>query len=533
MPQSELALLRKKIAAAANFNDLDDQEKIFLVSVYLFETSPPRTFTIFSGLEDKEKIFLVNIYLFKLSLEYTPEGLKELIQNSAEWIVRKTFPLIPEDCLDEELTIHLCNISRNFLSDLPAKFSNNIFYKKFIAQSQSDGNELYYIPPAFLTMKMVETVIQRTGKALRYVRSKYRTKEICKIAFNKDPEMIRYFPTEFITHKIATEAVEKNLDNIPYISIKFLTEDLVLQYLTRTSNRSPFKIYEENLDKDFALEMVEWIPRNLCTYKVLETIATFHPFELSEVPVNFLAEEILIAGASSSKSNHNFLFKTGKGDRKITWIPKKLLSIKLLQEAVFHDPVALKYLSIAKKKKIFSDPAFTIRFQQDSLANLYKKYPRDPLKFCLSCLPENVFSIDFFSDLLVTTFIKDIWVFKGQETLKSIPESLLSTDLLLKCLEKSALLLDKDKRLSEFIFAPISQANGLSYRSWVPAKLLTSDLLQKLVFLEPESLSILPKSSINKLVKDSAFIESLRAKYSRKKSVLKTIDDKLIRKVNP
>jgi hypothetical protein len=176
---------------------------------------------------------------------------------------------------------------------------------------------------------------------------------------------------------------------------------------------------------------------------------------------------------------------------------------------------------------------FLKKFQQDCSVNLYQKYPRDPLKFCFSYFPENVFSIDFFSDLLVTIFLKDIWVFKGQETLKLIPESLLSTDLLLKCLDKSALLLDKDKRLSEFIFAPFSQANGLSYRSWVPAKLLTSDLLKKLVFLEPESLSILPKSSINKLVKDSAFIESLRTKYSRKKSVMKTIDDKLIREVNP
>jgi hypothetical protein len=476
---------------------------------------------------------LVNIYLVKLSLEYTPEGLNALIQNSAEWIVRKTFPLIPEDCLDEELTIHLCNISRDFLSTIPEKFKHEKFYEKFIAQSsKSGGDELQYIPTEFLTAKIIKTVLQRDGRALVYVKFKRRTKEICKIAFDQHPDAIRYFPLEFITEKIANEAVKKNVKNIPYLFNKFLTEDLVIQYLTHAPSRASVTVFDNRADKDSDMMQVNWIPESLYTNKVLEAIATFQPFDLMQIPADFLTEAILIKAVCSNYSNSNFLFKNGKNDRKIIWIPKKLLSIKLLQEAVFNEPGALKYLSNAKKKKIFSDSIFLANFQQDCLVNLYKKYPRDPLTFCLSYFSEDVFSINFFSDLLVTIFLKDIWVFRGQETLKSIPESLLSTDLLLKCLEKSALLLDKDRRLSEFIFAPISQANGLSYRSWVPAKLLTSDLLKKLVFLEPESLSILPKSSINKLVKDSVFIASLRAKHSRKKSVIKIIDDKLIHKVN-
>jgi len=514
VPNSDINLFKKILSAETRQKKLDDPTLLW-----------------HEQLNDEELAFVLSVFFYCRSPEYTSAGIKELIRNKADWNVRNTFPLIRE-YLDEELTLHLCNISQDFLSAIAKNFKNQNFYEKFIAQSQSEGKMLYYIPQEFLTMKMVETVIQRTGKALRFARAQYRTQEICKIAFNKNPEMIRYFPAQFITRKIASVAVEKDLNNIPYLSDKFLTEDLILKYLTNTPNRASVTIFEDSVDKDFDLTRANWIPRSLYTTKVLEAIATLQPFELQQVPVDLLTEDILIKAVCSNYSNSNILFRYGKNDKKIIWVPKELLSIKLLQEAVFNEPEALKYLPNTKKKKIFLDSIFLVKFQQDCLENLYKKYPRDPLKFCFSYFPENVLSSDFFSDLLVTIFIKDIWVFKGQETLKSIPESLLSTDLLLRCLEKSALLLDKDKRLSEFIFAPISKANGLSYRSWVPAKLLTSDLLQKLVFLEPESLSILPKSSINKLVKGSAFTESLRARYSRKKSVIRIIDEKLVRKVN-
>lgn len=519
MPHPIIDLV-KNITSGENKKKLDDQTELALREILY-------------ALDQKEVRFITSVYFFFLSPEHTPEGLKELIQNTAEWIVRKTFPLIPEDCLDEELTIHLCNISRDFLSVIPAKFKNKKFYEKFISQSsQSGGDELQYIPAEFLTANMIKTVLQRDGRALVYLTLKRRTKEICKIAFNQHPDAIHYFPLECMTENIANEAVKKNVKNIPYLSNKFLTEDLVLQYLTHALGRASVTIFDNRLDKDSDITQVNWIPKSLYTNKVLEAIATFQPFDLKQIPADFLTEAILIKAVCSNHSNSNILFRYGKNDKKIIWVPKELLTIKLLQEAVFNAPEALKYLSNAKKTKIFSDSIFLVKFQQDCIENLYKKYPRDPLKFCFSYFPENVFGINFFSDLLVTIFLKDIWVFRGQQTLKSIPESLLSTDLLLKCLEKSALLLDKDRRLSEFIFAPISQANGLSYRSWVPAKLLTRELLQKLVSLEAIALSILPKSSINKLLKDTAFIESLRSKYSRNKRVMNLIDEKLISKLN-
>jgi hypothetical protein len=509
--------LVKKITSGENKKKLDDQPESALRE-------------ILHALDPKEVRFITSVYFFFLSPGHTPEGLKEFIQNSAEWIVRKTFPLIPEDCLNEELTIHLCNISRDFLSAIPAKFKNKKFYEKFIAQiSKSGGDELQYIPAEFLTAKMIKTVLQRDGRALVYLPFKRRTKEICKIAFHQHSDAIRYFPLECMTENIANEAVKRNVKNIPYLSNKFLTEDLVLQYLTHAPSRASVTIFDNRLEKDADITQVNWIPRSLYTNKVLEAIANFQPFDLKQIPADFLTEAILIKAVCSNYSNSNILFKYGKNDKKTIWVPKELLSIKLLQEAVLNAPETLKYLSNAKKKKIFSDSIFLAKFQQDCLVNLYKKYPRNPLKFCFSYFPENVFSLDFFSDLLVTIFIKDSWVFKGQETLKSLPESLLSTDLLLKGLEKLAVLVDKDRRLSEFIFALGYQGNRLTYRSWVPAKLLTRELLQKLVFLEPAALSILPKSAINKLVKDTAFIESLRSKYSRNKRVINIINEKLIR----
>ncbi len=519
MPHPIIDLV-KSITSGTNKKKLDDQPELALRE-------------ILHALDQKEVRFITSVYFFFLSPEHTPEGLKELIQNSAEWIVRKTFPLIPEDCLDEELTIHLCNISRDFLSAIPTKFKNKKFYEKFIAQSsQSGGDELQYIPAEFLTVNMIKTVLQRDGRALVYLKLKRRTKEICKIAFNQHPDAVRYFPLECMTGNIASEAVKKNIKNIPYLANKFLTEDLILQYLTHAPSRGSVTIFDNRVDKDSDITQVNWIPRSLYTNKVLEAIATFQPFDLKQIPADFLTEAILIKAVCSDYSNSNILFKYGKNDKKIIWVPKELLSIKLLQEAVFNAPEALKYLSNAKKKKIFSDSIFLAKFQQDCLVNLYKKYSRDPLRFCFSYFPENVFSIDFFSDLLVTTFMKDSWVFKGQETLKLIPESLLSTDLLLKGLEKLAVLVDKDRRLSEFIFALGYQGARPSYRSWVPAKLLTRELLQKLVSLEPVALSILPKSSINKLVKDTVFIESLRSKYSRNKRIMNIIDEKLIGKLN-
>jgi hypothetical protein len=55
VPQSEIGLLKKKIAAAADFNAFDDQEKILLVSVYLFETSPLERSQFLADLRTKRK----------------------------------------------------------------------------------------------------------------------------------------------------------------------------------------------------------------------------------------------------------------------------------------------------------------------------------------------------------------------------------------------------------------------------------------------------------------------------------------------
>ena len=450
-------------------------------------------------LDQKSMDFLLPIFTSAADPNASIEETRNLIKDTATSILWKVFPLIPEHCLDENLATHLCNISQSFLASLPPSYKNKSFYEKFVQQSNSGGGELYYIPEEFLTKAMIDFTLNRTIKSFRFLRRKFLTQEICLQAYKKDFESIQYMDSIYITKEMALDVIEKHIDLTCYLPEQYLSEEAITKYITTYTGFSPTKIMKGNADNDFSIAYLDWIPNKYFTKNVLHAIATYHPMSLRDVPIEYVSEEILLKGVQGKNVNANFLFKYGADDKRVLWPPKTLLTKKLLEEAVFHLPHTLENLSDKMKEDIFSDHSFLLRFQENYLINS-SKFTRNKFSFCFTYLPHNALDEKFVSELITSTFLESRHEF-NEDAARQIPNHILSTSFISKCIDLIATKLDKDRHISDFILYPCYKGNKFCYDTWIPKQFLTNDLLEKITLLDPHALKKLPKSLVKKVNK--------------------------------
>jgi len=490
----------------------------------LTETTKKDPFANLKQLMDQQSIdFLLPIFASASDPHTSIEDTKKLIKDSATSILWKVFPLIPEHCLDKKLTIHLCNLSQNFLNSIPPSFKNKDFYDKFVRQSNSGGGELYYIQEEFVTKEMIEFTLNRTVKSFRFLRKKYQTQEICRQAYKKDCESIEYMDSIFVTEEMALDVIENHPILICYLPELYLSEEAITKYITTYKGISPLKIIKGNADNDFSIASVDWIPKKYFTKNVLIAIATHHPMSLEDVPVEHLSEEILIRGVQGKNVNANFLFKYGDNDKQVIWIPKYLLTKQLLEEAVFYLPHSMENLSDKMKEDIFSDSSFLQRFQENYLLNS-SKFTRNKFSFCFTYLPENALDEKFVSNLITSTFLESRHEF-NEDAARQIPDHVLSASFISNCIDLIAPKLNKDRHISDFILYPCYKGNQFCYDTWIPKQFLTNEVLEKIILLDPQVIEKLPKSLINKVTKNKLFADQLKSKFARNKQILKIINN--------
>jgi hypothetical protein len=466
--------------------------------------------------------FLLPIFVNEMDPKVPIEDTRKLVKNSATSLLSEAFPLIPERCLNEDLAIYLCNVSQSFLKLVPPQYRTIDFYEKFVQQSNSEGNELYYIPEDFLTQGLIDFTLDRTIKSFRYLRKKYQTQELCIKAYQKVFESIKYIDTIFITKEMALDVIEKHTKLVCHLPEKYLSEEAIIKYITVYTGKLPLLILTGNADNDFSSAYVRWVPEKYFTKNLLIAIAIHHPMSLKEVPTEYLSEEILVKAVQGKSVNSNFLFEYGANDKLVLWLPESILTKKLLEETVFHFPHTLENLTEKMKEDIFSDYTFLQKFQENYLLNS-SKFTRNKFSFYFTYLPKNAIDEKFVSDLITSTFLGKYPREFNEEAARQIPDHVLSTSFISNCIDLIVTKLDKSRNVSDFILYPCYKGNKFCYDTWVPKQFLTNELLEKITLLDPQALGKFPKSLVNKVIKNKLFTEKLISKYARNKEILNMI----------
>lgn len=121
------------------------------------------------------------------------------------------------------------------------------------AIESNDINALNYIPSRFLTMEMVENLIENNMKTwssfdLARLPVEWRTREICEFAFKNDVNNIKAFPERFISREIAKTVVScgsGHFNILSYIPASLWDAELAYIALNNKTVSNSYKVDHE------------------------------------------------------------------------------------------------------------------------------------------------------------------------------------------------------------------------------------------------------------------------------------------------
>lgn len=216
------------------------------------------------------------------------------------------------------------------------------------AIESNDIDALNYIPSRFLTMEIVENLIENNMKTwssfdLARLPVEWRTREICEFAFKNNVNNIKAFPERFISREIAKTVVScgsRYFNILSYIPATLW--DAELAYIA-LNNKTVSNSYKEDNEEDYRRMQVvlRYIPESVKT-------KSFYLGMFRELKAECVVLSMLVPDKYKNKKYYMELAK-----RDLSLVPEQYISYEALYCAlhseyqnyhIYRDPEFKRYL---------------------------------------------------------------------------------------------------------------------------------------------------------------------------------------------